>query len=376
MALDLGGVPRRAGRPADGQLMRAAGLALLVWSCLALSVTAIGPAAGATDPTDLEGPSPLTTLSSALSPEELAELTQKIRGTYAGDVHYSIRPVANERHNLELARSGVYHVEKGRGYMLPGPYGFCRSNDLCYLPDAPASRCYSQFYPELALGPTPYPVPTGTTDAGPTMPNDDLLPFWAEGRAFPRQFDPATETTDLRPAGDTTDATAAMEPSSQFHYPRCSSSMADFNSYNMTYQARLYLMDLDHRGYDRLVGPQWGTERAICEALFSDLCYIVMWVQNIRAGFTCNNANALYKRRTVKPPCRNFCHRVINSSATCHGFRRAVLRPGETTTLYCSMLPPVNCYNAAVSRRIPTGRSAFQMALVALLAVAALQLLL
>jgi len=118
-----------------------------------------------------------------------------------------------------------------------------------------------------------------------------------------------------------------------FQFPSCNLlGEADFNEFNMSYFARLYLIDLDLNG-TRVVG-----DNPFCQNMFTDLCYLHMWVQNVRSGFLCaGNDNQTYRGGSVSPPCRSFCWAVLTSS--CSEFANAVLRPGETVAQYCEVFP-------------------------------------
>jgi len=118
-----------------------------------------------------------------------------------------------------------------------------------------------------------------------------------------------------------------------------------FNYFNMTYEARLYLLDLEVNGWGPLTN---NGQDPICSPLFSELCYSIMWIHNIRAGFGCPQAyNVSWKNSTFVPPCSVTCYNFLNGG--CSAFAPAVLRGAESIAQFCELMPTGNCYSAAVN---------------------------
>jgi len=119
----------------------------------------------------------------------------------------------------------------------------------------------------------------------------------------------------------------------------------EFNYYNMTYEARLYLLDLEINGWGPLTS---NGQDPVCTPLFSELCYNVMWIHNIRAGFGCPQSNSVsFKNSTFLPPCSVTCYDFLNGA--CSTFAPGVLRGAETISQFCELMPTGNCYSAAVN---------------------------
>lgn len=123
--------------------------------------------------------------------------------------------------------------------------------------------------------------------------------------------------------------------------------------FSCRYRARQYLVDLDVNGFGPLAGSLTDrADRASCQAMFPDLCYVSMWVNNIRAGFSCQQAdNTQFKRQPFTPPCRSFCSQTLEGA--CPTFRDAVVGRGETVAMYCELLPTLNCFSAAPAVAAP-----------------------
>ena len=144
---------------------------------------------------------------------------------------------------------------------LPQANGWCKNNVGCAsnTTNGNSEQCYSIFYSVPKYG----------------------APFcWGERRC-PIVFlcvsvSPGARTTPMprRPQH----CLSALHSPGTFNYSSISTAQADFNSYAMTYYARLYLMDLDVNGAETLTSYN----SAVCAPLLPEAAFVSM-VRSTRA---------------------------------------------------------------------------------------------
>jgi len=203
---------------------------------------------------------------------------------------YFNNPIADPTNNSEINTNG-YPLQTNFGmFNVPQARAWCQANNNC----------------------SSSPSPTSASSSGGGTSDNCYTPFYF----------------DTQPP---------------FNYSHCSirgtvngSGDADFNQYNISYTARLYLMDLDANGFANIT--QLNDAAASCAPLFTDLCYVVMWVQNMRAGWGCPQAAApTFKGQPFLPPCQSWCHNLMTSS--CNTFQGAILAGAYSINQMCELLP-------------------------------------